>query len=89
METNIDPRLQEDESTMRPIEELTEIQMDPNKPSHVVKNGKGLKRRASAIVHGVSIPQPRRVCIHTCRHGGDSPQSYVPPVEHRAACEER
>ena len=44
METNIDPRLQEDESTARPIEELTEIQVYLNEPSHVVKIGKGLKK---------------------------------------------
>ena len=43
METNIDPCLQEDESTVRPIEELTEIKVDPNEPSHVVKISKGLK----------------------------------------------
>ena len=30
METNIDPRLQEDESTAGPIKELVDIQMDPN-----------------------------------------------------------
>ena len=42
METNIDPHLQEDESTAGPIEELTEIQVDPNKPSRVVKINKGL-----------------------------------------------
>ena len=44
METNIDPRLQEDESTAGPMEELTETQVDPNEPSHVVKIGKGLKK---------------------------------------------
>ena len=44
METNIDPCLQEDESTTWPLEELTEIQVDPNKPSLVVKIGKGLKK---------------------------------------------
>ena len=43
METNIDPLIQEDESTVRSIEKLTEIQVDPNEPSHVVKIGKGLK----------------------------------------------
>ena len=42
METNIDPYLQEDESTVGPIEELTEIPVDTNKPSHVVKISKGL-----------------------------------------------
>ena len=43
METNIDPRLQEDESTTGPMEELIEIQVDPNEPSRVVKIKKGLK----------------------------------------------
>ena len=45
METNIDPHLQEDESTAGPIEELTEIQVDPNEPSYVVKINKGLKEK--------------------------------------------
>ena len=40
METNIDPRLQEDESTSEPVEELTEIQVEPNKPSRIIKIGK-------------------------------------------------
>ena len=40
METNINPRLQEDESTIGHVEELTEIQVDPNEPSRVVKIGK-------------------------------------------------
>ena len=39
METNIDPYLLEEESTIGPIEELVEIPMDP---SWVVKVGKGL-----------------------------------------------
>ena len=43
METNIDLYLQEDESIVVPIEELIEIQVDSNKPSRVVKIGKGLK----------------------------------------------
>ena len=43
METNIDPRLQEDETTMGPVEELTEIHVSPNEPSRVVKISKGLK----------------------------------------------
>ena len=42
METNIDPCLQKEESTMGPIEELVEIQVDPNELSQVVKIGKGL-----------------------------------------------
>ena len=43
METNIDPCLQEDESIAGPVEELTEIQVDPNEYSCVIKIGKGLK----------------------------------------------
>ena len=44
METNIDPHLQENESATGPVEGLTKIQVDPSKPSHVVKIGKGLKK---------------------------------------------
>ena len=33
METNIDPCLQEEESTVRPIKELIEVQVDPSEPS--------------------------------------------------------
>ena len=44
METNINPRLQEDESTMGPMKELTKIQANPNEPSCVVKICKGLKK---------------------------------------------
>ena len=43
IETNIDPRLQEDESTAGPIEKLIEIHVEPNEPSHVVKIEKRLK----------------------------------------------
>ena len=35
METNIDPHLQEDESTVGPVEELVDVQVDPNEPSRV------------------------------------------------------
>ena len=44
METSIDPCLQEDESTKGPVEELTEIWVDPNEPSRVVKIDKGLNK---------------------------------------------
>ena len=47
MGTNTDPYLQEDESTAGPVEELIEIQVDPNKPSLVVKIGKWLKKELS------------------------------------------
>ena len=45
IETNIDPRLQEKESTTRPIEELVEVQVDPREPSKVVKIGKCLSSK--------------------------------------------
>ena len=45
METNIDPRLQEEESTAGPIEELAEIQVDPKELSRVVKIDKGLNSK--------------------------------------------
>ena len=44
IETNIDPCLQEDESTTGLVEELVDVQMDPNKPSRVIKIGKGLNK---------------------------------------------
>ena len=50
METNIYPLLPEDESIARPVEELTEIRMDPNEPSRVVKIGKGLKKELTQQV---------------------------------------
>ena len=43
METNIDPRLQEEESTVGPIEELIEIQLDPSEPNRVIRISKELK----------------------------------------------
>ena len=36
IETNINPYLQEDEPTIGPLEELIEVQVDPNEPSRVV-----------------------------------------------------
>ena len=42
METNIDPSLQEKESTTGPIEELVEVQVDPKGPSRMVKISKCL-----------------------------------------------
>ena len=44
METNIDPCLQEDESTTGPVEELVNIQVDPNEPSCVVQIDKRLNK---------------------------------------------
>ena len=43
METNINPRLQEYESTTGPVEEL-DVHVDPNKPSRVIKISKGLNK---------------------------------------------
>ena len=40
IKTNIDPHLKEDESTAGPIKELVNIQVDPNKPSPVIKSAK-------------------------------------------------
>ena len=44
MEKNIDPHLQEDKSTIGPVEELVNAQMDPNETSHVIKIDKGLNK---------------------------------------------
>ena len=44
METNINPRLQEDESIVGPVEELVDVQVDPNELSHVTKIGKRLNK---------------------------------------------
>ena len=58
METNIDPRLQEDESIVEPVEKLTEIQVDPYEPSYVVKIGKELKKElAQQFVEFLSLNQ--------------------------------
>ena len=43
METNIDPCLQEDEPAVGPIEELVEVQVDPDELRWVVKIGKNLE----------------------------------------------
>ena len=65
METSIDPRLQEDESTAGPMEELTEIQVDPNEPSRVVKIGKGLKKELSQhLAEFLSYNQDMFAWIH-------------------------
>ena len=45
IETNIDPRLQEEESTVGLIEKLIEVQLDPNEASQVVKIDKGLESK--------------------------------------------
>ena len=66
METNIDPLLQEDESTTGPVEELTEIQVDPNEPSCIVKINKGLKKEvAQQLVEFLSLNQDVFAWIHT------------------------
>ena len=43
IETNIDPRLQEDEPVVRPMEELVEVQVDPVEPCRVLKIRKNLE----------------------------------------------
>ena len=58
METNNDPRLQEDESTMRPVEELIEVQVGPNEPSCVVQIDKVLKKElARQLIEFISLNQ--------------------------------
>ena len=49
IETNIDLHLQEDESSAGLMEEITEIQVDPNKPSSVVKIDKGLEKELAHV----------------------------------------
>ena len=44
METNINPRLQEDESTTGPVDKLVDVYLDPNEPGSVIKIGKGLNQ---------------------------------------------
>ena len=57
-ETNIDLHLQEDESTMGPVEEVTEIQVDPNEPRRVFKIGKRLKKElAQQLAKFLSLNQ--------------------------------
>ena len=41
MQTNNNPRLQEDESSARPVKELVNVQVDPNESSHVIKIEEG------------------------------------------------
>ena len=70
METNIEPRLQEDESTAGNVEELTEIHVDPNEPSRVVKIGKGLKKElAQQFTKFLSLNQDVFVWTYTDMEG--------------------
>ena len=65
METNIDPHLQEDESTTGPIKELIEIWVDPNEPSRVVKIDKGQKKElAQQLVEFLSLNQDAFAWTH-------------------------
>ena len=65
MAANIDPRLQEDESITGLMEELTEIQVDPNEPSRVVKIDKGLKKElAHQLAEFLSLNQYMFVWTH-------------------------
>ena len=63
METKIDPCLQEDKLTTRSIEELIEVQVDPNEPSRVVKIDKGLQ---GELAQQFTSSFAR---IKTCLHG--------------------
>ena len=66
METNIDPNLQEYESTVGLVEELIEIQVDPNEPSCLVKVSKGLKKElAQQLVKFLSLNQDVFAWTHT------------------------
>ena len=82
METNIDPRLQEDESTIGPMEELTKMQMDPNELSYAVKIDKGSKKELTQqLVEFLSLNQ----YVFSWTHAnivGIHPK-VVPSVEHR------
>ena len=62
METNIDPCLQEDESTAGTIEELTEIQVDSNKSSRIVKIDKGFKKELAQQL--VESSPSTKMCFH-------------------------
>ena len=65
METNIDPCLQEDESTAGLVEELVDIQVDPKKPSHAIKIGKGLsKELAQQLTEFLCHNQDVFACTH-------------------------
>ena len=69
METNIDPRLQEDKSTTGPMEELIEVQVDPNELSRVVKIGKGLKKElAQQLTEFLSLNHDVFVWTHADIH---------------------
>ena len=62
IETNID----EDESTAGPVKKLTEIEVDPNKPSSIVKIGKGLKKElAQQLAKFLSLNQDVFAWTHT------------------------
>ena len=62
MKTSIDLHLQEEESTTEPIEELIEVQVDPNKPSRVIKINKGLNSELAQQL--VEIYTETRMCSH-------------------------
>ena len=86
METNINPRPQKDKSTVGPIEELNEIQVDPNEPSRVVKINKWLKGELEQqFVEFLSLNQDMFAWAHADMVGIHL--KVVPPVEHRPAGE--
>ena len=65
METNIDPRLQKDESTTTPVKELVDVQVDPNEPSRVIKISKGLnKELAQELIEFLRYNQDMFAWMH-------------------------
>ena len=64
IETNINLRLQNEESTNGPIKELIEVQMDPNEFSCVIKIDKGLKNELAQQF--TEFYAKIRTCSHGC-----------------------
>ena len=62
MDTNIDLYLQKEESTTRPVEELVDIQVDPNEPSCVIKIGKGLSKELAQLL--TEFHATTKMCLH-------------------------
>ena len=100
METNIDPRLQEDEPTAVPVEELIEIQVDPNELSRVVKINKGLKNElVRQVAEFLSLNQDMFAWTHTdmvgihlvvmCHRLNIDPQAKLVPQKQRVLYTER
>ena len=64
IKTNIDPRLQEDESTIGLVEELIDIQVDPNEPSRIIEINKGLNKELAQWLTGSYTIT--KMCLHGC-----------------------